>query len=63
MSNSNTFDFERYFIIEKNVYEPIYTIRNSKQYSHKGSKMAVFLVESRPQFKIPLPSRDVTTSD
>ena len=63
MSNANTFDFERNFIIEKNMYEPIYTIRNFRQYSLENSKMAVFPFKSQHQFKIPYSVRDVTMSD
>ena len=63
MWNSNSLDFERYFIIEKNMYKPIYDFRNFREYSPESSKMAVFPVESRHQFKIPLSGRDVKASD
>ena len=62
MSISNTIDFER-FLIPKNLYDPIYTILNFREFLHDSSKMVVFLVESRHQFEIPLSSRDVKTSD
>ena len=45
------------------MYEPICAIRNFRDYSLESSKMAVFLLDSRHQVKIPFSGRDVKTSD
>ena len=45
------------------MYEPVYTIRKFSEYSLERSKMPVFLVKSRQQFKVPLPGHDGKASD
>ena len=45
------------------MYALIYDIRIFREYSLESSKMAVVLVESRQQSTIPLPDRDVMTSN
>ena len=45
------------------MYALIYAIRIFREYSIESSKMAVVVVESRQQSTIPLPDRDVKTSN
>ena len=45
------------------MYALIYAIRIFREYSLYSSKMAVVVVESRQQSTIPLPGRDVKTSN
>ena len=45
------------------MYALIYAIRIFWEYSLHSSKMAVVVVESRQQSTIPLPGRDVKTSN
>ena len=45
------------------MYALIFAIRIFREYSLECSKMAVVLVESRQQPTIPLPGRDVKTSN
>ena len=45
------------------MYALIYAIRILREYSLESSKMAVVVVESRQQSTIPLPGRDVKTSN
>ena len=46
MSISNTDDFERNSVIEKNMYDLINTIGNFWEYSHENLKMAAFVVKT-----------------
>ena len=62
MSNSNSLDLIA-ILLSKNMYEPIYDIRNFRECLLESSMMAVFLVESWHQFNIPLSGRDFKTSD
>ena len=50
-------------LLSKNMYALIYAIRIFREYSLESSKMAVVLVESRQPSTIPLPGRDVKTSN
>ena len=45
------------------MYELIYAIRIFREFSLESSKMAVVVVELRQQSTIPLPGRDVKTSN
>ena len=45
------------------MYALIYAFRIFREYSLYSSKMAVVVVESRQQSTIPLPGRDVKTSN
>ena len=45
------------------MYALIHTIRIFREYSLESSKKAIVLVESRQQSTIPLPGRDVKTSN
>ena len=50
-------------LLSKKHVALIYAIRIFMEYSLESSKMAVVLVESRQQSTIPLPGRDVKTSN
>ena len=55
--------FVNAILLSNNMYALIYAIRIFREYSLESSKTAVVLVESRQQSTIPVPGRDVRTSN